>query len=427
VEAEKVKDLSGFLKRIGLDPSQNLYDRAFLYLWLAAAVLRVLWLDRPLGSLIFDEKYYVNVARIILRLPHDPDVYENAPLGLDPNHEHPFLGKGLIALSMAAFGDNAYGWRIPSVVFGLASILILYLLVKKMSGRSGLALFTTYLFTFDNLVYVHSRIATLDIFMLTFMLLGFYLYFTGHHHLSAFSMALSTLSKLGGLYGFAAVVAFHLAKALAQRGETDWKTVLSWLERYALTYIAAGLIILTIVDRLWVGYQSPFEHMAFIYQYTGALKVTSPRQPGEIWSYPWEWLINKVEIPYLRVDVNVYADHELTRTYPSILFKGAMNPLILYLTIPSMIYAAYAWYESRSQVALFSLAWFIFTYLPFYPMSLIGHRIMYIFYFLNTVPSVCLATAYLFLDQRPHRIIIIAYCAAVLAGFAYMFPFRTTP
>jgi predicted membrane-bound dolichyl-phosphate-mannose-protein mannosyltransferase len=416
------------LSKIGLDPSKNIYDKVFLYLLIAGAVLRVLWLDRPVGSLIFDEKYYVNVARIILRLPHDPDVYESALLGLDPNHEHPFIGKGLISLSMSIFGDNAFGWRIPSVVFGIAAVLILYLLVKKMSGKSGLALFAAFLFTFDNLVFVHSRIATLDIFMLTFMLLGFYLYFAGRTYLSALSLALSTLCKLGGLYGFAIILLFHIARNLhKQRGKTDWRAILDWVEKYALTYIASGLIILTVVDRLWVGFQNPFDHIAFIYQYTGALKVTGPREPNEIWSYPWEWLLNRVEIPYLKVDVNVYANHDLSRTFSSILFRGAMNPLIVFLTIPSIIYVGYAYYESKDEVALFSLIWFAVTYLPFYPMSILSHRIMYIFYFLNTVPSVCLATAYLFLDQKPHRIILLAYCVAVMIGFGIMFPFRAIP
>jgi predicted membrane-bound dolichyl-phosphate-mannose-protein mannosyltransferase len=417
-----------FLSKIGLDPSKNIYDKVFIYLLIASAVLGVLWLDKPEGSLIFDEKYYVNVARIILRLPHDPDVYENAPLGLDPNHEHPFIGKGLIALSTAIFGDNAYGWRIPSVVFGIMAILIMYLLIKKASGKSSLALFATFLFAFDNLVYVHSRIATLDIFMLTFMLLGFYLYFTNRLYLSAISMALSTLCKLGGLYGFAVIIVFHLARNMSKHnGKTDWRAILDWIEKYTLTYIATGLIILVIVDRLWVGYQNPFDHMAFIYKYTGALKVTAPRKPNEIWSYPWEWLLNRVEIPYLKVDVNVLTNHEVSRTYSSILFKGAMNPLIIFLTIPSMIYVGYAYYETKDQVALFALIWFALTYFPFYPMSIIGHRIMYLFYFLNSVPSVCLAIAYLFLDQKPPRIILLVYCIAVLVGFGLMFPFKTIP
>ncbi|MCX6660796.1 MAG: hypothetical protein NTX81_10585 [Candidatus Bathyarchaeota archaeon] len=57
------------------EPGQNLHDRLLLYLLLAFLISSFLWLDKPDRALIFDEKYYVNVARNILKLPHDPDVY----------------------------------------------------------------------------------------------------------------------------------------------------------------------------------------------------------------------------------------------------------------------------------------------------------------------------------------------------------------
>ncbi len=419
-----IKEVFG---KIGLNPWENMYDKAFLYLALAGLILRIIWLDKPIDSLIFDEKYYVNVARIILRLPHDPDVYSDAPLGLDPNHEHPFLGKGFIAFSMIFLGDNAWGWRMPSIIFGVIGILVFYLLVKKISNRSDFALFSAFLFTFDNLVFVHGRIATLDIFMLTFMLLGVYWYFSGRYYLSAFALALSTLSKIGGLYGFVTIIVFHLLKMTLNRrkeGGISWREIFDWLEKYILTYIIVGLVLLTIIDRVWVGYNNPFDHISFVYNYTKALTRLVPEG---IESYPWQWLINEVKIPYLTVNVNVYADDKIVNTYPSIAFTGAMNPLIIFLTIPAILYSAYCYYEKREDITLFTVIWFVFTYLPFYPMSFLWHRIMYIFYFLNTIPSVCIAISYLFLDQRPHRIIILAYVIAVLIGYGLLFPFKTAP
>jgi len=89
------------------DPGKNIFDRIFIYLLLASLLLGFLWIDKPDGSLIFDEKYYVNVARNLLNIPHDPDVYSDASPGTDPNREHPFLAKGIIAFSMMIFGDNA--------------------------------------------------------------------------------------------------------------------------------------------------------------------------------------------------------------------------------------------------------------------------------------------------------------------------------
>jgi len=420
------------LKKVFADldfaPRTDSHDRAFLYLLTLSLVLRIAWLDRPPGSLIFDEKYYVNVARIILGRPHDLDVYPDAVLGVDPNHEHPPLAKLIIAFSMFVFGDNAYGFRLPSVIAGTVSIFIFYLLMKKMSKSRTLALVSSLLLSFDNLIFVHSRIATLDIFMLAFMLIGFYFYFAKRTFLSAAALSLSTLSKIGGAYGFATILVYHLLKKPDKseliEDRSKWRVKLEWLEKFGLAYVACFMVLLTILDRVWGGYGNPLEHLSFIYSYT--LALSRPLLSG-IESYPWQWLINEVKIPYLTVAESVYADHTLVSTYVSIAFVGAMNPFILFFTIPSIAYMAYLYGLKRDNSALFVLVWFCCTYLPFYPMSVIGHRISYIFYFLNTIPSVCAAVTSLILDQRPPKILIGIYLIAVIAGFILLFPFKKIP
>jgi len=366
----------------------------------------------------------VNVARIIVGLPHDPDVYQGAALGIDPNHEHPPLAKLIIALSVSLLGDNAYGFRVPSVIFGIAGILIFYLLMKRISRNYALAFISTFLFSFDNLVFVHGRIATLDIFMLTFMLLGFHWYFGGRTVLSAVGFALATLCKIGGVYGFAVIVLYHFLKDAWRGGKWEWRVKLQWLERFTLSYVIAGLALLAVLDRIWGGYANPFDHVTFIYNYTKALVREAPEG---IESYPWQWLLNEVKIPYLTVNVNYYSGGVVVGTSTIVAFQGAMNPLIIFLCIPSLGYMAYTYLRSRNEFPLFILLWFCLTYIPFFPMSIFMHRIMYLFYFLNTVPSVCGAIAFMMVDQKPPRIVVLAYLVAVLAAFAMLFPFKTVP
>jgi predicted membrane-bound dolichyl-phosphate-mannose-protein mannosyltransferase len=201
---------------------RSLYDKLFLILFVVDVILRVIWLDRPTGSLIFDEWYYVNVARVILRLPQSVGAnsqppYVNAPPGLDPNHEHPPLAKLLIAFSMYLLGDNGYGWRIPSVIFGSIAVLVFYLLMKRLATYKMVPLVATFLFSFDNLVFVQSRIGILDIFALTFMLLGLYWYFSDHSYLSAIGMALSALTKITGVAGFLIIVIVHAVRFTTSR------------------------------------------------------------------------------------------------------------------------------------------------------------------------------------------------------------------
>ena len=73
-------------------------------------------------------------------------------------------------------GDNTSGWRITAVLFGAASILLMYWLVRSAGGSGWLALGAAALASGDNLWLVHSRIAVLDIYVVPFMLAGVALY-----------------------------------------------------------------------------------------------------------------------------------------------------------------------------------------------------------------------------------------------------------
>ena len=375
----------------------------------------------------------MNAARNILGLPQSlggegKPPYPDAAKGLDPNREHPPLAKLMIALSMWLIGNNEYGFRLPSVLFGTLSILVFYLLLKRVSGDKLLSLIATFLFSFDNLVFVHSRIATLDIFVLFFMILGFYWYFGRKMILSGVAFALSTLCKIGGLYGILAVGVYHVGKALfTKKGDSEQQSLmqrLGDLERLVIAYGVSFVGLLFVMDRLWVGYPSPIEHITFILNYTRALVAPFPTG---IQSNPWQWLLNQVQIPYLKVDVNKIVDGTVVGTYTSIHFNGAMNPLIIYLTLPTVLYQTYLYFTRRQDISLFAIAWFAGTYLPFIPMALLWNRIMYLFYFLNTVPSVCIAITSMALDQKPPKIIMGLYLLAVVGMFVMMFPFKAVP
>jgi len=392
-------------------------------------VLRALWLDKPNGSLIFDEWYYVNVARVILGLKQSVGSngvppYPNATPGLDPNHEHPPLAKLIIALSMHLLGDNGFGWRIPSVIFGTIAVLVFYLLLKRITHYKMVPFVATFLFSFDNLVFIQSRIAILDIFTLTFMLLAVYLYFSDHPYLSALALTLSTLSKATGAAGFILIGGFHLIKFLTTGSKTrSWNELLRWFEKYLAIYIISFLAILTVLDRLWVGYATPFEHLAYILNYSTALVSACP---NGIISCPWQWLLNQIQIPYLIVNVQVTAGNA-NRSFPSVAFLGAMNPAVLYLAIPAMLYSAYDYYHKRSDISLLSLVWIAVTYLPYFPAVIFGNRVTYIFYFLMAVPAVCAAIAHMIADQNPPKLVLIFYLAVVVLIFYFMFPFKMVP
>ena len=84
------------------------------------------------------------------------------------NPMHPPLAKQMIALSIRAFGDVPLGWRYPGVLFGSLAIVAMYLCGLVLFAAQGPALATALLAFLNQMVFVQSRIAMLDIFALAF-------------------------------------------------------------------------------------------------------------------------------------------------------------------------------------------------------------------------------------------------------------------
>jgi len=115
-----------------------------------------------LNSMYFDEIYH---GRTGFETLHGLPVYETT---------HPPLGKDLIAVGIALFGMNPFGWRIMGTLFGIAMVPVFYLLARRLFKRTWLATGVTALFALDFMRYTQSRIATIDVYVVFFVLLGAY-------------------------------------------------------------------------------------------------------------------------------------------------------------------------------------------------------------------------------------------------------------
>ncbi|WP_282848530.1 dolichyl-phosphate-mannose--protein mannosyltransferase [Microbacterium oxydans] len=148
-----------------------------------AALLRLINVAHP-HQLAFDETYYVKDAWSLWTLGYEGTWGENAndafvTLQQLPLSEqgafivHPPLGKWLIALGMAIGGpDNSAGWRLATAVLGTGSVLLVYLIARRLSGSVVVASVAGTLLAIDGLSIVMSRIALLDGILTFFVLLG---------------------------------------------------------------------------------------------------------------------------------------------------------------------------------------------------------------------------------------------------------------
>jgi 4-amino-4-deoxy-L-arabinose transferase-like glycosyltransferase len=425
-----------------------------LVLLLVVSVLslgvRLAWIGEPCRTpcrsardhvLVFDEAYYVNAARVIAGVRPPPGAaYRNAPLGSDPNAEHPQLAKLVIAGSIELFGDGPFAWRLGSIVFGSLAIVGMYWLVLGAGGGPWLALAAATLMALDNLLLVHSRIGTLDIYALAAMLWGAGLYLRRRAVAAGAVIGLGTCFKLVTPYVLPALALLELARWWMARSGPRMRTAPPrWSATRSLLVCAATaavvfIALLAILDRVAQPYDpvagtlitgGPFAHLAHMFSYAAA--QSSPHGPRGIASYPWEWLVDYKPIVYLNIDPASPAPG-LSGIHPAAHFLGVISPPMMLLALPALALAAVR-LRTREAAAsdCLGLAWFLGTFLPFAFLSLVLSRTSYLYYMVIVMPGLYLLIARLIERLRSWRWAILAWALSVVAAAIVMYPFTPLP
>ncbi|MDA0216743.1 MAG: phospholipid carrier-dependent glycosyltransferase, partial [Actinobacteria bacterium] len=181
----------------------NRSNIAIALIALFAGLLRFWRLAEP-ETLVFDEVYYVDGARDLLQY------------GVEIEGEkgefvvHPPLGKWLIALSILIFRDTSFSWRFSSALFGVASVLLIYLIAKELFSSHFIAIGAAFLLAIDGLAIVMSRTALLDNFLTFFILLSFYFLLKNKVILMGISLGLAVAVKWSGGYYLAFFLGYLL-------------------------------------------------------------------------------------------------------------------------------------------------------------------------------------------------------------------------
>ena len=293
-------------------------------------------------TLIFDEAYYVNAARVIAGIRPPPGAhYADAPLGTDPNAEHPQLAKFVMAGAIELFGDGPFAWRVGSLLLGSIAILGMYALVRAAGGGRWTALGAGTLMACDNLLLVHGRIGTLDIYTVAPMIWGVALYLRGRPLLAGLALAIGSAFKLVAPYTLAVLVLLELIRVLVRSRDRsvaeDWTPVEALRRLVICGFTGAGVFmgLLGVMDQIATPYNDavaqlirggPFDHFAHMVAYAG--QQVSPDGPKGIASYPWAWLIDLKPIVYLRINPSLPGDG-LAAIHPVSKFLGMVSPPIL--------------------------------------------------------------------------------------------------
>jgi len=328
---------------------------------------------------------------------------------------------------MQIFGDGGVGWRMPSLIAGMIALLALYGIVRAAGETAWLGVLAVDLFALDNLALVQARIGTLDMLALAPILVGAWLALRGRPILAGAVLGVGTLVKLTGAFGLIAILIVQGVEVFTRWKRTrrltfaDLRPTLLMGSAYSVVAIAG----LWSLDLAFSAYPDPWAHLAHMATFGASLQA--PNGPTGIASQPWQWLVNEVQITYLRVAVNVTVNGEVISSRPSIDFRGALNPALIGAASVAFAFALSLAVRGTNRLALWALAWAAANYVPFYAFVLLNHRITYLYYFLPVVPALAVAMALLLRRSGLPRLVTVGFLGAVVWGFLAYFPFRQVP
>jgi len=370
-----------------------------------AAMLRFWNLGTP-DSLVFDEVYYVDGARDYLA--GGVEVTNGAAEFV----VHPPLGKWLIALGIALFGDTSYGWRIASAVIGTLSIALIYLVAKRLLNSDYLALVAAGLMTIDGLHLVMSRTALLDIFLMFFLLAAFLALLYEKHLATAIFLALALATKWSAVY-FIIAIGIYLAI-------TNWRKLSYYLPTIPIIYSISWSGWFA-SDQGWSRNHSSNPILSFIHYHREILNFhTGLKTDHSYEASPWNWLILGRPTSFFYESPKTCGAENCSQ---EILAMG--TPVIWWFGLVALAITIGYFLSRREKVAGLILMGLLSNYLPW---LLFPERTTFYFYAISFFPFLILAIIYslkLYLEDENKRVkrtqsvnVALGLTALIFAYFA---------
>jgi predicted membrane-bound dolichyl-phosphate-mannose-protein mannosyltransferase len=231
----------------------------------------------------------------------------------------------------------------------------------------------TFLFAFEDMTFVHSGLALLDVYMVTFTLLAVWAYLEENYILMGVFVALSANCKL---FGALIIIALFIHWAIYKRNK--WKEL-----SISLVVAAVAFVFILVWADVFIthGLENPFTRINDLLSRTLGNVFMVPKL--SISSRPWTWLY-----PQWVAIQNKYNYPAIPYSYDPQYISFISSTLQLFI-IPAIGYMIYKMIKNNQAAGLVVL-WFIATYVIWIPMDIVTNRITFVFYFLATTPAICI-------------------------------------
>ncbi len=413
-------------------PVSQLWDRwdsVLLLLFWAAALFLFGWRIQVPPEYIYDEVYHAYTAnQYALGNKEAYEWWTTAPQeGVAYGWVQPPLGKLLIAGGIVVFGNNSFGWRVASLLFGSAVVPAAYLLCRRLVDDRLTAMLSTLLLLFEGLLFVQSRVAMLDSFATLFIVISYGLMF--RFLTSSLEAGPGQLLPLGIVLGLGIATKWNVFYALGMAGlflaYRLWAIATekgrSREERRQLTgrHLSSAFFCLVLLP-LAIYLLSYAQFFALGHTISQFVELQ-----GQMWIYNsqlqathayasrwWSW-------PLMIRPVWYYVGHAAERV-AHVYARG--NPLIWWAFLPAIAAVLWDWWPQRKAGLGIILLAFCGQWLPW----MFSPRITFFQHMLPSVPFACMALGYTLSKMakmnRAWLAIAAIYLAVVILAFVYFYP-----
>ena len=360
-----------------------------------------------LNSTYFDEIYF---ARTAYDYANNIKAYEWV---------HPPLGKLIQAIPIKLSNTMApFYYRLMGNIAGILMVGVMYIFSLSIFKKRKYAILGALLMYFDCFHFAHTRMGTIDSFLVLFIMLSFYYMYRylkikntkTNLFLSGLFFALATSTKWTGLYAGLGLAILYFINLFVTKKDISKKIIYGFLFFVFIPltiYISCYLLFPNNQVNYTDSIGDIINQQEAIYNYHSKLEEEHP------FSSKWyTWPISYKPVWYYSSEVDEYNHGTLS---------GIGNIAIWWFGVIAFIYLLYSLIRRKNYESLFIVISILSLFLPY---IFIG-RVMFLYHYFPVLPFVMLGIVKLFYDlveKTKKDYYIYVYLMVVIITFIIYYP-----